>query len=107
MQLDIIEPLQCSDLSPVLFPMEEVHLLISLVDVCQCLITKQKCFGIPRSHLKYVLWSRLRLSFPWMCLAPDQPINLPKWRSGLFEIPFVTFSPPVVSIREQWLRGDA
>lgn len=35
-----------------------------------------------------------------LLLAPDQPINLHESQSGLFEILFVTFRPPVVSIRE-------
>ena len=78
--------------------------LIRLVEVFQCLIVKQQCSDIPRNQLKYVLQSQLRFSFCWICLAQDQPINLPKWQCGLFEILFVTFRTPVVSIREQRAR---
>lgn len=55
MWLDIIAPLQCSDLSSASLSTYEVHVLIRLVEICQCVIAKQQCLGIPRNHMNYVL----------------------------------------------------
>lgn len=93
MRSDIRGALQRTDLSTESSSTSEVHGFIRLVEICHCLMAEPWCVAFPPRRSPCVSQSSLRFSSYSVCLTLDQPINLPKWQSGLFEILFVTLGP--------------